>query len=85
MSVDWNDSLIHSLIGIDVTLKVQNEYTLSRKTYNENMLGTIAMEAAYLIEADDSGIRESLVDILTNNSSDRLMLPSLFPKFLKVN
>lgn len=50
------------------------------------MLPTISMEPSYVIEEDDQMIRNALIDMLVQqNSTDRLMLPNLFPKFLKVN
>lgn len=43
------------------------------------------MEPAYVIEEDDLTIRGALIKMLKNKNLQRLELPSLFPKFLKVN
>lgn len=48
------------------------------------MLGTISMEPTYVIEGDDNITRLALMNMLEGNSTGRLMLPNLFPKFLKV-
>lgn len=51
------------------------------------MLPTISMEPIFDIEGDDQKLREALVAMLTSksNSSARLELPQLLPKFLKVS
>lgn len=69
----------------DETLKVRYKYSVTRKTYNEKMLPTISMEPSYVIEKEDRAIREALVNMLEGDeSAERLLLPTLFPKFLKV-
>ncbi|XP_037048036.1 piezo-type mechanosensitive ion channel component isoform X2 [Bradysia coprophila] len=69
----------------NATLKVRYKYSVTRKTYNEKMLPTISMEPSYVIEEDDQMIRDALIRMLEGkNSSERLLLPKLFPKFLKV-
>lgn len=73
-------------LNVDATLKVRYKYSVSRKTYNEKMLGTISMEPFFVIEEADQDVRNALISMLTaKNISDRMQLPYLFPKFLKVN
>lgn len=43
------------------------------------------MEPTYVIDSDDKVIRDALIKMLTNQNMDRLELPFLFPKFLKVS
>lgn len=68
----------------NVTLKVRYKYSISRTTYSEKMSGTIEAEQSFDI-VDDSPERKGLISMLNQgNTSDRIQLPFLFPKFLKV-
>jgi len=49
------------------------------------MLATISMEPSYVITEDDQTTRIALANMLIKNNTESLMLPNLFPKFLKVN
>lgn len=69
----------------NVTLKVRYKVSISRKTYNEKMSGTIETEQEFDIK-EDSPARAGLISMLNQgNSSQRIQLPYLFPKFLKVS
>lgn len=48
------------------------------------MPATISMEPTYVIEEADQVLRGALIEMLINNSTGRLELPYLFPKFIKV-
>lgn len=74
-----------SRTNVDTTLNVRYKYSVSRKTYSEKMPGTISMEPTYVIEEDDRISRDALIGMLTNNVTERLTLPFLLPKFIKVN
>lgn len=68
----------------NVTLKVRYKYSISRVTYSEKMSGTIEAEQSFDI-LGDSPARTGLISMLNQgNTSDRIQLPFLFPKFLKV-
>lgn len=67
----------------DVTLKVRYKYSVTRVTYSEKMSATISDEPSYVLKNDDPA-RIGLVAMLEGNNTDRIELPFLFPKFLKV-
>lgn len=67
----------------DVTLKIRFKYTVSRNTYSDKMAGTIMAEPSYDLTAEDPA-RAGLIAMLESNASNRVELPHLFPKFLKV-
>lgn len=68
----------------DVTLKVRYKYSVTRVTYSEKMAATISDEPSYVLKNDDPA-RIGLVSMLEGNNTDRIELPYLFPKFLKVS
>lgn len=66
------------------TLKVRYKYSISRTTYSEKMSGTIEGEQSFDIQGD-SPARQGLISMLNDgNLTERIQLPFLFPKFLKV-
>lgn len=68
----------------NVTLMVRYKYSISRVTYSEKMSGTIEAERSFDI-SENSPARKGLISMLNQgNTSDRIELPFLFPKFLKV-
>lgn len=65
------------------TLTCRFRYTVSRQTHSKEVPGTLSEEQSHIITKDDP-IRADLSAMLNSTSTEPVMLPLLFPKFVKV-
>lgn len=68
-------------------MEIRYKYSISRTTYSEKMLGTIAAEPSLELKSGDP-TRLQLLKMLSLGNNDQqaaVVLKNLFPKFLKVS
>lgn len=84
ISPPYLHQLKHDLIN-NVTLDVQFEYIVSRKSNTEKIERTVSAARSFILESD-SPARHSLIMMLTqtNPPRGRSNFPFLFPKFTMV-
>ncbi|XP_035777469.1 piezo-type mechanosensitive ion channel component-like isoform X4 [Anopheles albimanus] len=66
----------------NVTLTCRFRYTISRRSHSKENPGIVSEEQGY--EMGPGSDRDALIKLLTEDSTDVVMLPNLMPKFLRV-
>ncbi|XP_050088800.1 piezo-type mechanosensitive ion channel component [Anopheles aquasalis] len=66
----------------NVTLTCRFRYTISRRSHSKENPGIVSEEQGY--EMGPGSDREALIKLLTEDTTDVVVLPNLMPKFLRV-